>query len=148
MRVLRAAKAAGFMSGEKGYWDLFDALQNGLFVESRNIDDDEVIYDIVKKTISDFDTWKELYVSDDVNEAVLFDLSQAHAYGIRSVPSLVIDGKYLINGALPLERLEINLRRLLDEKRKQWKDKPTLITPDGEEGDPSCDIKDGKWKCN
>lgn len=144
---LRAAKAAAFTGGEEAYWDVFDALQKALFMNSRNIEDNAVIFDVVKNTVANFEEWKAHYESEALTQAVESDLSLAQAYGIHSVPSLVVEGKYLINGALPLDHLHATFLQMLDEKRKETKVKPVAFHPDHDDGSNTCNLVDGKWKC-
>ena len=47
---LLATKAAGIIGGDDMYWDVFDRIQNKLFVENKNIEDIEVIEEAVKET--------------------------------------------------------------------------------------------------
>ncbi len=105
MKPLTAAKAAGFVAGDDGYWDVFDQLQNALFVENRNIEEDSVIEDCVRKTEVDFDKWKEAFVNPETLSAVESDLELVRKYGISGVPCLIIDGKYMVGGAQPLNEI-------------------------------------------
>lgn len=105
MKVLIACKAAYFTAGDAGYWDVFDALQNALFVYSRNIEDLDVINECIMQSGIDFVKWEEYYNNDDTKEAVEKDLLLAEQYGIRGVPCLIIDGKYRVSGAQPLEQI-------------------------------------------
>lgn len=64
--ALSACKAAGMIAGEDGYWDLFDKLQHSFFVDSLNIQDEEVIFKAVQSTLLDFNRWNEMYHSPKV----------------------------------------------------------------------------------
>ena len=105
MNALYACKAAGFIAGESGYWDAFDALQYAFFVENRNIEDCNVIESAIKLFSFDFDSWKEHYLSEAAKEAVYADFSLANQYGIKSVPTLVVNKSQIISGAWPLDRV-------------------------------------------
>lgn len=105
MNGLLASKAAGFTAGQAGYWDVFDALQNALFVENRNVEDQTVIDDCVRKTGIDFAQWELHYHSQAVKDAVEKDLRLAQEYQIYSIPHLIINGKHRVSGAQPLSRL-------------------------------------------
>lgn len=54
MKGLIACKAAFFVGGDAAYWDVFDALQNALFVQNRNIGEQNVIDDVIRETDIDF----------------------------------------------------------------------------------------------
>ena len=146
MKPLRAAKAAAFVGGDACYWDVFDALQKGLFTDHKNIEEEAVIFDLVRGCDLDFELWKQYYISEEVQEAVLADLQLAKQYGIHSVPSLVIDGTYLISGAQPITQLLAHFNNILEEKRQQ-QEQPIVLQSTDESG-AACTMTDGKWQCD
>lgn len=105
MKALIACKAAYFAAGDAGYWDVFDALQNALFVNSQNIEEQEVLERCVRESNIDIAVWAQHAQSDETRAAVEEDLLLAEAYGIRSVPCLIIDGKYRVSGAQSLPQI-------------------------------------------
>ena len=105
MKGLIACKAAYFVAGDAGYWDVFVALQNALFVRSLNIGDQEVIESVVRETGTDFEAWKKHYEALETLEAVEADLLLAERYGVKSVPHLVINGKHHVSGAIGLDQI-------------------------------------------
>lgn len=113
--ALLASKACEIAFGKDSYWDMFDALQNNLFVENKNIEDDEVIFETIRKLGFDFEKWYEKYISKEVEERVLEDLSIARSYGIYSAPTLLVNGKYLIVGAQPQREIEEFLDKISSE---------------------------------
>ncbi|MEG0328090.1 MAG: DsbA family protein [Erysipelothrix sp.] len=142
IQPLRAAKAAYLAGGESQYWDVFDALQKALFTDNLDINNETVIKETVKKTRIDFDTWYSIYVSDKSLQEVKKDFEIGKSYGIQSVPSLVIDGKYLINGALDEEYLIKVLRSKLMDKKKV-----TSLETLNEDGE-ACNFENDTWKCD
>lgn len=80
MKALTACKAAYFTAGDAGYWDVFDALQNALFVQNRNIEEQDVIDDCIRESGIDFAEWEQHYSSGETK---------------KGVPCLIIDGKYI-----------------------------------------------------
>ena len=111
MKGLLACKAAFFTGGEGASWDVFDALQTAFFVESRNIGDRNVIESIIRETELDFGTWRQYYRDPKTMEAVESDLHLVEQYGITSVPTLIINGKHRVVGALPLLRVISSIQR-------------------------------------
>ena len=109
MNALHACKAAALVAGEDGYWDAFDALQNALFVENKNIENQEIIDSVMKTLSFDFDSWRGYYSSDKVKKGVLDDFSIARKYGINSVPTLVVNEKNIIPGAQSLDKIIENV---------------------------------------
>lgn len=105
MPGLLASKAAYFVAGEEGYWDVFDNLQHALFVQNRNIEEDEVIEDCIRKSGIDLNSWKKHYTSTETKDAVESDLLLARQYQIQGVPALIINGTKQISGAQPLSEI-------------------------------------------
>ena len=135
MKALIACKAAYFTAGETGYWDVFDALQNALFVENRNIEENDVIEDCVKKSGIDFRVWKQHYNSGEVKDAVEKDFLLAKKYKIQGVPCLIVDGKQQISGAQPLSKI-IQLINCNVKTKEQ------AVTAGA-----SCQLLEGKIEC-
>jgi len=105
MKGLLACKAAYFVAGDAGYWDVFDNLQNALFVENRNIEEDEIIEDCIRKSGIDFESWVQHYNSGETMDAVEKDLLLVRQYNIQGVPALIINGTQQIFGAQPLSKI-------------------------------------------
>lgn len=135
IKGLFACKAAYFVAGDAGYWDVFDNLQKALFVENRNIEENEVIEDVIRKSGIDFDDWLGYYNSGETKDAVERDFLLIKQYNIQGVPALVIDGKLQINGAQPLSKI-IQIIEGLSETKEQ---------PSNEGA--SCRLVDGKAEC-
>lgn len=114
--ALVATKAAGIVGGQEVYWEVFDALQNGLFVESRDVADVKTIEDIIRTTSVDFDAWKNEFDKEATEQATLEDMIRAQQYGLQGAPALVIEGKYLISGAQPQEIIEQTLETIAEEE--------------------------------
>ncbi len=105
IKPLKACKAAYCVGGDDAYWEVFDALQKGFFVESKNIGDEAVIEKIIKETKIDFDKWKNNFCDEQTITALEKDFHLANKYGIDSVPSLILNGTHLFSGAQPLEQI-------------------------------------------
>lgn len=112
--ALKAAKAAGLVGGEDLYWDVFDRIQNKLFVESKNIEDLTVLEEAVKETSISFSDWKAQFENEETEKAVLADFDLARSYGINVVPTLIINEKYSLAGAVSLVEIENALNRIID----------------------------------
>lgn len=136
MKALTACKAAYFTAGDAGYWDVFDALQNALFVQNHNIEDLDIINECIRQSGIDFTKWEQYYNSGDTKEAVEKDLLLANQYGINGVPCLILDGKYQINGAQPLTQIIKAVRGVAESKEK--------IASEG----AACRLDNGKINCD
>lgn len=140
---LIASKAAGILGGEEKYWEVFDALQESLFVNSLDIEDENLLVEIVEKVGLDVDKWKELYHDPATEKLVFEDIALAQRYGITSVPSLIIDGKYLLKGAQPLYIIEKALEDIAKTENKSLNVLKDLTV--GNEG--ICEVIDGEMNC-
>jgi len=105
MPGLRACKAAELQGGAQAHWDLFDRIQRAHLTECLNIADDEVLRKCAADVGLDVNRWERDYRSPAVAELVERDLARARLYGITGVPSLVADGRYVLVGAQPYDRL-------------------------------------------
>lgn len=115
---LRAVKAAEEVGGNNIAWDAFDALQNALFVENKNIEELEVIKEALSKTGIDLEKWEIAYDSSKSLEEVNNDLALAKSYGISGAPFIVINGKYGLNGAQPLAKIEELIDKIMKEEKQ------------------------------
>ena len=134
---LLAAKAAGIIGGESDYWDVFDALQERLFIKNQDISNLEVIYDVMKTTNIDFLNWKRQFEAEETELQVKKDMEQAIAYRISSVPTLIMDGVYQLNGSQPIEDIISDLQSVSN----------TMDTKASNQGD-SCRLDGGAWQCD
>lgn len=133
---LMAAKAAGLIAGEEGYWEAFDSLQQALFVENQDIEKLEVIYSCVQDTSLPFCKWEEVFHSPLTLEKLEEDFALVAKYKITSVPCLVINQTHQLHGAQPLSEIIAAIESL-------QKEEPILEKEGG-----SCSLLDGKVNCN
>lgn len=142
---LKAAKAAGLIGGDSMYWDVFDRIQNKLFVENKNIEDIAVLEEAVKETSISFADWKAQFENDETEKAVLADLQLAQAYGVNSPPTLVVNRKYAIAGAQLQDQIEKLLTKISKDEGIPLNKLQTFQTDDT---GGLCSIVDGNWKCD
>ncbi|MBG9982062.1 DsbA family protein [Aerococcaceae bacterium DSM 111020] len=113
---LIAARAAGLIGDEETYWDVFDKIQEGLFIRNLNIQNTEVIEELVKETTINVDQWREAFHDATTEQMVINDLKLAQAYQIQGAPALVINQKYLLSGAQPYEVLEKAIQEIMEQE--------------------------------
>ena len=135
MKGLLACKAAYFVAGDTGYWDVFDNLQNALFVQNRNIEEDEIIEDCIRISGIDFKSWVQHYNSKETMDAVEKDLLLVKQYNIQGVPALIINGNQQISGAQHLSKIIQAIEGIKKENEEP--------SSDG----ASCRFVDGKIEC-
>lgn len=136
--ALLAAKAAGIVGGETMYWDVFDRIQHKLFVENKNVEDFIVLKEAVLETSVSYEDWEKQFQKKETEEKVLEDIAKARNYGVVSVPTLVVNGKYKISGARTIQELEQILQNIAKEEQLN------LFA----EGSNTCQMNNGKWECN
>jgi predicted DsbA family dithiol-disulfide isomerase len=106
----RLLHAAGEKRGE-----LKEALLHAYFVEAQNVADHEVLTRVATEVGLDDVTVKSVLTSDDHADDVEADIRQAAAYGATGVPFFVIEGRYGISGAQPVETFAQALDRAWSE---------------------------------
>lgn len=137
-KPLLAAKAAEVIGGQDAYWDLFDELQKRLFMENENIEEDYVIEEAVRNISINFEDWKKAYEDSDTEDLVVKDIELAKSYNIYSVPSLVINEKYLLSGAQEQSIIENAIMQIAKKEGEILEVK---------EDDNMCRVVDGEIKC-
>lgn len=88
---------AGMMAGGDE-WDLFDRFQHALYVDIRNIDDEDVIAEIINEAGIDYDAFLPYYQDTKTEETVVADFELAKEYGLTLIPAMVVEGKHIIEG--------------------------------------------------
>lgn len=106
IKPLLACMAAQTLGGNKGYWDVFDALQRHLFTNNEDINDMAVIERCISACGLDVDAWRKLFRHRDTLDLLYADFQQAEKYNIISVPSLVINESHLVRGVLSVAEIE------------------------------------------
>lgn len=88
----------------------------------------------------DWDKFEPVFQSEDALEAVNEDLRLGIRYGIQGAPFLVINEKYGINGAQPMEVIEETIEKIAVEVHE-----PLTLIEDGS----SCSLdENGTWVCD
>lgn len=103
---LTACKAAELQGGTIMHGGIFDRIQKAHLTECYNIADFEVLKMCAKEVGLVLSQWETDYHSERVKQILNEDLSQAHIYGVNSVPTIVVNGKYKLSGAQPYSSLE------------------------------------------
>jgi predicted DsbA family dithiol-disulfide isomerase len=120
----RLLHAAGDRRGE-----LKEALLHAYFAEAQNVADHETLARIATEVGLDDVVVKEVLTTDRYADQVEADIRQAAAYGATGVPFFVIDQKYGLSGAQPVD----TFRQVLD---RAWADSHPAIEVIG--GEDAC----------
>jgi len=83
--------------------ELKEALLHAYFGEARNVADHAELRWIALEQGLDAGRVDEVLASKEYDDAIDADVSQAAAYGATGVPFYVVDGRYGISGAQPVE---------------------------------------------
>lgn len=116
-----ACKAAEFQKGDEGHWNYYAKAQEKFFLEGEDITFDEVLISIAREIGLDIERFKQDFKSKKAKLAVIEDEEEAHAMGIRGVPAVLINDKWLIRG-VPSEDY---YRDVIEDLLKN--DKPTKV---------------------
>lgn len=110
-RLMKYAKTQG---KEK---EITEKILYEYFTESRHIGDVETLAKIAVETgLSRDEAIKVLLDSTDFENEVRLDESLAQQYGITSVPFFVLNGKYAISGAQPIETFLNAIKKVWEEE--------------------------------
>ncbi|ARM76045.1 DsbA family oxidoreductase [Acidianus manzaensis] len=93
-----ACKAAEFQKGDEGHWLYYSKAQEKFFLEGEDITSDDVLIGIAEEVGLDIERFKKDFKSKKAKLAVIEDEEEAHAMGIRGVPAIVVNDKWLIRG--------------------------------------------------
>ncbi len=118
-RVLHLALQVGGPALQAG---LKEALLDAYFVQARDLTDRVLLEQIADGVGLDPDAVRRVLASDEFDAEVSADVDQARAYGATGVPFFVVDGRYGISGAQPVEVFAGAIERAWSERQ------PTLQT--------------------
>jgi protein disulfide-isomerase len=107
------------------------------FVQGLNIGEDAVLIEIGKEMGLEATEVAEVLKSDQLAEAVRYDIYESQNLGIRGVPYFVMDRKYGVSGAQPVQAFTDALTQSFQE----WKtaQPKTTLTSLNKNDDAVCD---------
>ena len=118
-RLLHEAAAHGLQDSLK------ERLLRAYFTEGERVDDDETLLRLAKEARLDAATASAVLDGDAHTDAVYADQAEAAALGATGVPFVVVDRRYGVSGAQPVE---VFVRAL----EKAWGERaPSIVQPDG-----------------
>ena len=92
---------------EQGVGEAYhEAMFKAHFIEDRDFGDPQILADLAEEVGLNRDDFLAAVENGVYAEQVDADVAQAHAYGITGVPGTIIQGKYMVSGAQPLEALQ------------------------------------------
>ena len=98
--------------------ELAELLMSAYFLEGRHVGRDDDLVQLAVEAGLDGDAARDALSSQRYRAAVRADQAQAQEYGIQGVPFFVIDGKYGVSGAQPVEAFTQIARQVWGERRE------------------------------
>jgi len=95
-RAMIAIRAGTLAGGNE--WDLFDRFQRALYIDNKNIADEEVIAQLIVEAGIDFGTFLKYYEDPKTEALEKEDFQKAEAYDLDLIPALVVEGEHVIQG--------------------------------------------------
>ena len=102
-RVLHLALDAGVPELQRA---LKETLLAAYFADARDVGDHAVLTEVAVATGLDEDRVRAVLAGEEFADAVAADVAQARAFGATGVPFFVVDRRYAVSGAQPVEVFE------------------------------------------
>ncbi len=113
MPSAEAGLAARFQGAKE--WETFhDNLLAAFFTENRNISDKAVVYDVAEQSGLDMDRFRDAMGSGDLRQKAMKEYVEATNLGITGIPSVVVNDKALLVGAVPTEQYRYVIDTILE----------------------------------
>ncbi|MCJ0741709.1 DsbA family oxidoreductase [Pedobacter montanisoli] len=119
-----------------------EALFKAHFTEGKDVNDKVILLDIASNLGLDRTEAEEALNKETFAEAVRYDIYESQQIGIRGVPFFVLDRKYALSGAQPVEAFEAALKQSFDEWSKTQQPNLTSLNADDQASctDEGCSI--------
>lgn len=120
--------------------ELTEQLMHQYFVEAKNVGNHDILLSITESIGLPRDEAKQVLESDQFMAQVQFDIAEAGQIGVQGVPFFVVNRKYALSGAQPLDAFVEALEQIAEEEgirpklKPMGKAKTTYCTGDSCEG--------------
>lgn len=102
--------------------EMEEALFEAHFIHGKNVADTDFLISLAEKLGIDQEETRQVLTTDQFDTDVKQDISEAQHNGITSVPFFVLNGKYAVSGAQPVEVFEKALQQTYQETVTPFKD--------------------------
>jgi len=109
---LVACKAAEQQGGVNAYWYYFDAVTHAHMSENRNIGDLDELAEIAGEVGLNKARFLDDFASSERQAEIQRDRKLAQEYGITSTPTLIINKRWVVPGALDINALRETLKEI------------------------------------
>lgn len=113
--------------------EMEEALFIAHFIDGKNVGDLEELISLAEKSGIDQEEARQAVTSDQFDNEVNQDIQEAKNNGISGVPFFILNGKYAVSGAQPIEVFADALQQTYKETVSAFKDL-------SKEGGAACDI--------
>lgn len=140
--TLQAHRLTHYAAAQGKEAEVVEALYKAYFTDSLHLGEPTVLAEIAKQAGLDYDATLEMLSSDEYTNEVRADERDAAILGVRGVPFFVLDRKYGVSGAQPVEMF-------LEAMNKAWNEAHPLTVMNTDNGsggvctDGACSM-DGK----
>lgn len=129
VNTVKAHRLAKYAEREGVADKVTERLLHDYFIAGKHIGKMDVLLDAAADSGLDRQKTEEVLQSDEFLDEVKADIDEAAKLGVRGVPFFVINRKYAISGAQPLEAFENALRKVAEEEGIQ--PKLSMLNSDG-----------------
>ncbi|PWN71627.1 disulfide bond formation protein DsbA [Chryseobacterium phosphatilyticum] len=102
--------------------EMEEALFIAHFIDGKNVGDVDVLVSLAEKLGIDKDEATKAVTSDELDYEVNQDILEARNNGVSGVPFFVLNGKYAVSGAQPVDVFEDALQQTYKETVSPFKD--------------------------
>lgn len=95
--------------------EMEEALFIAHFIDGKNVGDLETLISIADSLGIDKDEAQNILTSEEFDDAINKDILEAKNNGVTGVPFFILNGKYAVSGAQPVELFENALQQTYDE---------------------------------
>lgn len=107
------------LAKEKGVQDpLKEKFLSAYFVEGKEVNDNATLIEISKSVGLESSDIEKTLQSDDFKDEVEQDISMAQQIGVQGVPFFLIQGKYGLSGAQPVEVFVDVIQQVIDKEKE------------------------------
>jgi len=99
-----------------------EALFEAHFIDGENVGSVDLLVSIAEKLGIDKEEAQKVLGSDTLDQEVNQDIADAQNNGITGVPFFVLNGKYAVSGAQPVETFVNALQQTYNETKSKFKD--------------------------
>lgn len=104
--------------------ELTEQLMHQYFIEAKNVGDHQVLVEVAESIGLPQEEAKKVVESDEFMGQVQLDIAKAGQIGVQGVPFFVVNRKYAISGAQPVEAFVEALEQIAEEEGIRPKLKP------------------------